>query len=64
MKKDIHVDILAQISVLKGETDLDLKHLKKVDLPQPDGPTTAIKPFFGTLIDRLFKTGSGPVCVL
>lgn len=30
MKKDIHVDILAQISVLKGETDLNLEELKKI----------------------------------
>ena len=36
----------------------------KVDFPQPDGPTTAPKLFFGIFKDSLSKTGNDPVCVL
>lgn len=43
MKKDIHVDILAQISVLRGETDLDLKELKKVLLDNQEIRKSEVK---------------------
>ena len=35
-----------------------------VDLPQPEGPTTAQKLFSGMRIERLSSTGSGPALVL
>ena len=43
MKKDIHIDILAQISVLRGETDLDLEELRKVLLDNQNVRKSEIK---------------------
>jgi hypothetical protein len=35
-----------------------------VDLPQPEGPTTAQNVFSGIAMFRLSRTGSGPACVV
>ena len=35
----------------------------RVDLPQPDGPTTAVKLPSGMSMDRSSSTGSGPEAV-
>lgn len=43
MKKDIHVDILAQISVLRGEIDLDLTELRKVLIDNQEMRKTEVK---------------------
>ena len=48
---------------LSGNNNPDIKRVR-VDLPQPDGPTTAVKPFFFTFNDRSLRTGNGPVLVL
>ena len=45
---------------LSGNSKPEINRVS-VDFPQPDGPTTAVKLFFGKVSERFFKTGSGPV---